>query len=227
MKFDRNTVIGFVMLAVLFFAYFWYNNQEIAAARKIEAEKIAAQKRIKDSLDRLEKPKQDSLNRIQDSLNRISTAGSFGVPSDTAEKIFTLENDLLVAHFSNKGGQLKKVELKKFRGPDSLYVRMGGNAFDELSYAINTGTNRTAQTSELFFNGADSSVLADGSKKIILSLMDSSGQGVQHEYILHPGNYMIDLNIRASNTLFTGGVDRKSTRLNSSHEWISRMPSSA
>ena len=26
---------------------------------------------------------------------------------------------------------------------------------------------------------------------------------------------------------FDGGLDRKSTRLNSSHEWISRMPSSA
>ena len=26
---------------------------------------------------------------------------------------------------------------------------------------------------------------------------------------------------------FLGGIDRKSTRLNSSHEWISRMPSSA
>ena len=28
-------------------------------------------------------------------------------------------------------------------------------------------------------------------------------------------------------TLAEGGADRKSTRLNSSHEWISRMPSSA
>mgnify|MGYP003335467011 CR=1 FL=1 len=31
----------------------------------------------------------------------------------------------------------------------------------------------------------------------------------------------------ASSTQFGGVVDRKSTRLNSSHEWISRMPSSA
>src|SRR5215203_3175446 len=28
MKFDRNTVIGFVILAVLFFGYFWFNSQE-------------------------------------------------------------------------------------------------------------------------------------------------------------------------------------------------------
>ena len=31
----------------------------------------------------------------------------------------------------------------------------------------------------------------------------------------------------ACETMVTTGLDRKSTRLNSSHEWISRMPSSA
>ena len=31
MKFDRNTVIGFVILAALFFGYFFYTNQEQTA----------------------------------------------------------------------------------------------------------------------------------------------------------------------------------------------------
>ena len=206
MKFDRNTLLGFVILALLFFGYFWYNNQEIVAARKIEAQKIAVQKRISDSLARLDKPKQDSLNRVQDSLNKVITAGSFGIPTDTARKVYTLENDLLIAHFDNKGGQLHTVELKKFRGPDSNLVRMGGSAYDDISYTINTGTNRTAQTSDLVFNKVDSSVLSDGSKKIVFSLSDSSGQGIQHEYVIHPGNYMIDMNIRVANSLVTGGV---------------------
>ena len=35
MNFDRNTVIGFVVLALLFFGYFYYNNQE-AAKYKLE-----------------------------------------------------------------------------------------------------------------------------------------------------------------------------------------------
>ena len=35
---------------------------------------------------------------------------------------------------------------------------------------------------------------------------------------------IVDVRTRAE---FSGGKDRKSTRLNSSHEWISRMPSSA
>ena len=45
-----------------------------------------------------------------------------------------------------------------------------------------------------------------------------SGKGTQSELIIK--EYGLD-------HISTGDVDRKSTRLNSSHEWISRMPSSA
>ena len=37
----------------------------------------------------------------------------------------------------------------------------------------------------------------------------------------------VDLAIPRNRLVVFTGVDRKSTRLNSSHEWISRMPSSA
>ena len=37
MKFDRNTVIGFVVLAALFFGYFYYTNKEQATYKKEKA----------------------------------------------------------------------------------------------------------------------------------------------------------------------------------------------
>ena len=39
MKFDRNTVIGFVVLALLFFGYFYFNRQGQLASLQEEAEK--------------------------------------------------------------------------------------------------------------------------------------------------------------------------------------------
>ena len=42
MNTDKNTVIGFILLAGLFFAYFWYNNKQ-------QAEIQAYNKRINDS----------------------------------------------------------------------------------------------------------------------------------------------------------------------------------
>ena len=47
MNFDRNTVIGFIILALLFFGFFWYNNQE---QMKLEKQKIEQAR--KDSIAR-------------------------------------------------------------------------------------------------------------------------------------------------------------------------------
>jgi YidC/Oxa1 family membrane protein insertase len=49
MKFDRNTVIGFVLLALLFFGFFYFNNQEQA--------RMAKNKAIQDSIAKASLPK--------------------------------------------------------------------------------------------------------------------------------------------------------------------------
>ncbi|TAL50499.1 MAG: membrane protein insertase YidC, partial [Chitinophagaceae bacterium] len=66
MNFDRNTVIGFVMLALLFFGYFYYNNKEQAAFKKNKA--------IQDSIANANKPKSDPLMQRADSLKVDSVA---------------------------------------------------------------------------------------------------------------------------------------------------------
>ena len=62
MNFDRNTVIGFVVLALLFFGYFYYNNQE-AAKYKLEN---ARKEFVKDSIAKANKPV-DTLAQKKDS----------------------------------------------------------------------------------------------------------------------------------------------------------------
>ena len=78
MNFDRNTVIGFVVLAVLFFGFFYYNSREQAANLKNKERELA----IKDSIARLNKPQIDPGTRvldstINDSLGRVASAGGF------------------------------------------------------------------------------------------------------------------------------------------------------
>ena len=61
MGMDRNTVIGFVLLALLFFGYFYYTSQGKEAFEK-------QQQHIKDSLDRL-KPKVDTSLKTAEHYN--------------------------------------------------------------------------------------------------------------------------------------------------------------
>ena len=44
MKFDRNTVIGFVVLAGLFFGYFYFTNKQQKDYQKQKNEKLAKEK---------------------------------------------------------------------------------------------------------------------------------------------------------------------------------------
>lgn len=63
MKFDRNTVIGFVILAALFFGYFYYTNKEQSAYRKDKLAKQQVEQARIDSINKANQPKQDFCTR--------------------------------------------------------------------------------------------------------------------------------------------------------------------
>lgn len=195
MNFDRNTVLGFVVLALLFFGYFWYTSKEQAAYRKEQA-------RI-DSIANANKPKPDTLALKRDSVrldsqNKVASAGAtFGNSANGTEQLLVAGNDLLKITFTNKGGQPKQVELKKFKQQDGSLVKLASLDFDKINYPINTG-ERTAQVDDLYFENGVEAKNADGSVTVSFALKssDSSGKSIIHQYIIHPDNYMIDFNIQ-------------------------------
>lgn len=208
MKFDRNTILGFVILALLFFGYFFYTNKEQASYKKQKEEQAAREQAIRDSIAKVTKPLQDSLSRKTDSAALASKAGSFKQSPDTAKEI-VIENNLLRAVFSNKGGTLKLVQLKQFKGPDSSLVRMGMFGYDEISYTINTGPNQSAKTTDLVFPGIDTAKNADGSTTLSFTLPSSDSAGgtsIVHQYTLRPDDYMIEFNVQLN------GADRLLTQ---------------
>ena len=212
MKFDRNTVLGFVILAALFFGYFFYTNKEQSAHKKQQAEKQAKQQAIQDSIAKINKPIQDSLNKIRDSVTQKNMTGIFQDTAVASEQLITLQNDLIKVTFTSKGGQPKKVELKNFKGQDSNLLKLASTDFDKISYTINTGkgaNSGSAQTSDLFFSRIDSSS-KEGNKTVSFTLQssDSSGSWITHEFTLKPNDYMIDFNVKmnGANTLLTQGT---------------------
>ncbi len=200
MKLDKNTVIGFTLLAFLFFAFFWYNNKQAQAYQAYE-------QKLKDSITKenaLRAPIVDSVKAkflaIQkDSLNRVEKAGKLLNAANGVEHTTVVENDLVKITFSNKGGKVKFVELKNYNSYDSNIVKLG-NESDVLGYTINTGNNVTAQTNDLFFVSSNIQKNQDGSQVINYSLTDSVGKIINHKYTIKLGNYMIDWDIELLNT---------------------------
>ena len=201
MNFDRNTIIGFVVLALLFFGYFWTTSRENAANQK----KQARERFVKDSIANANRPKVDSLTLREDSIKtesikRTNQLGIFKNITDTVEKLVNIENDLMKVTFTSKGGQVKKVELKKFRGQDSNFVKLASTNFDKISYRFNTGNNNNGQseTSDLFFSKIDSANNANGDKTISFTLPfpDSSGRLITHEFVVKKDDYLVDFNLK-------------------------------
>lgn len=153
MKADKNTIIGFVLLGILFFVYFWYTNKQQAALQ-------ASEKRAQDSITAVNaakvKPVDPAVARLdslrRDSLNRLSQAGTFDSAAMGTEQTVVVENNLMRVTFSNKGGEIKSVLLKNFKSVDSTPVVLGGSTRSQLGYTINTGANQSTETSNLFFS---------------------------------------------------------------------------
>lgn len=187
MKMDRNTVIGFVLLAGLLFVYLY-------TSTKSSHELQAQRQRQEDSVMRV-KFVQDSVLRLHDTASNVVVADS-GFRQVVTETPLVVENDVLKITFSNKGGQPKSVELKKYKsGKDSQQVVLGGTAFDKFSYRINTGSNQAADITELFFQPGTVTKNADGSQVVSYQLT-ANGQAITHQFVLRKEDYMIDWNVQ-------------------------------
>lgn len=195
MNFDRNTIIGFVVLAALLFGYFYFNSRE--------QQKFALEKFKQDST----KNAQDSIKRLKDSTVRFqNTPQQTVVQKDTSttglsqafygkDSTVSVSNGVMTVYFSNKGGQPATVELKNFKGPDSTAVKLASTRFDRISYTVTVAPNKTAPIDTLYFSGPTQTTNNDGSKTIEYRLHSSEGQEIVHQFIVRPDNYMIDFNI--------------------------------
>ncbi|HVF96643.1 MAG TPA: membrane protein insertase YidC [Flavisolibacter sp.] len=209
MKFDRNTVIGFIILAILFFGYFYYNSQEqtkYLALKKDQDRK----KFVQDSVKRAD----DSIARFRNSPQQTTTpvaataADSIGYEQarQGTEATTNVESDLLNIVFTNRGGQPKYVELKGFKGPDGASVKLGATDFDKINYNIASAQGKNTGIENLFFSAAEKATTAAGTT-ITYRLRSAEGKQIVHQYLVRPKNYMVDFTITVDGAQQTLGTN--------------------
>jgi len=193
MGIDKNTLIGFSLIAALLIAMFAINSRSRLA---LEGEK----KRIEDSIAAL-KPKLDSnaalINTAVTDTNKkiaLVPASPFQQPSAT-ETFTEVQNDLMVIRFSNKGAQPVKVTLKQFKTADGKEVVLQDGPFNRFSYTFNSANNKTEESADIYFMPGVVVVNADKSQSITFTASDSTGKKMVHQYNIKPADYMLDLNL--------------------------------
>lgn len=206
MNFDRNTIIGFVLLMLLLFGFMFISERqraEFAKQKQIEADSIAAVKKAKQRL-------QDSAAAFlpavsADTVQKADTLA--GVQSVLApEQLTVVENKRMKVTFTNKGAYPRSVELKDYRRWDGTAVILGGPQH-LLAYDINIGNNAAASTENLSFGTPE--ITRNGDVQLVrYSLVQENGSKIEHEFTIHDDEYLMDWNLKLNGVdrLFTQGI---------------------
>ncbi|MCK8479607.1 membrane protein insertase YidC [Psychroserpens algicola] len=207
-KFDLNSIIGFVLIFGILLFMMWQNQpspEEIAEQEKqaqIEADKKAkADETAKANDTKVTTAEDYALGNANDSLKieaLKSKLGAFAYASTlpSASDSYTAVNtDVLDLKFSNKGGFVSEVILKKFVDYDSVPIALIQDGNEYFNITFPTSDNRILNTKDLYFQP---SVTKNGSNTVVsMKLKVSESKFLEYRYELKPDEYMIDFSIRS------------------------------
>jgi YidC/Oxa1 family membrane protein insertase len=195
---DKNTIIGFALIAVILISFGIYNTPS-------EAEKKAQQKTI-DSLAQIQKNKDEQVKAanaqnvkselaISDSAKLIQNAQKYGMLAGAANgtiNYLTLENENLKVKLSNKGARIVSVVLKNYKTHDKKPLELFNE--DSSSFNLNLNIeNRLVNTSDLYFvaTGDNKMVSAGDSAIASFKLAAADGKYLELVYSLKGNDFIV------------------------------------
>ncbi|MFN8284063.1 MAG: membrane protein insertase YidC [Chitinophagales bacterium] len=209
MGFDKNTVIGIVLIMMIYLGFTVYNDKQQAEYEKThpKAKTEASKYPVNDSSknvagkDSTVANNNSALANVVDSL-KAQSLGSFASFAQGNEQLITIENDDCIYTLSNKGGVIKKVVLKGFttftKKPLVLFEDHGSD-FNFSFLANNSKT--TIETEKLFFSSTATSQKISGDQKldVVYKIDLGNGKTYEHKYTLNGKGYAADFVINAIN----------------------------
>lgn len=199
---NKNTIIGTLLISVLIMFYVGNsaktasNNAEEQVATEIKANEEVKELKKKEALIEqfVEASTQDSASLSVAEENAKKEFGEFYNSIKGSEQKVVLENNLVSIEISNKGAQIKKVELKEFLTWDKKPL----NLIDESqSLNLTLATNskpKGLDLENLFF---DIEKLSDNSVSLKLKINES--QYFEQIYSLNDDSYFVDFDINLVN----------------------------
>jgi YidC/Oxa1 family membrane protein insertase len=191
---DRNSIIGLVLIFLILIGFAWYNQpSEIELqAMKHKQDSIALVNYQADSAAMASAQivlKNDSLKNVFDTAAAKATYGTFASFSKGEESFTKLENEELLVTFTNKGGRIYSVQLKKQKRFDGTELILFTGDNNRFTYTFNTADGKTINTQDLYFTP----VLGADGKSLTMQVKLSDGQYIEQQYALTAdNNQMVD-----------------------------------
>ena len=188
---DKNSIIGFVLIGVIFFGFTWYQSNQYQKQREYQAQ-----------LDSIAYAEQAALMAEQDSIARASgiMAAESGTAVSSGQKKYldsllnsrsnaeagyvTLANDKLELVLSTKGAQPYSARLNDYRTYDSTDLYLIKPGYSDYNIAVFAGEN--INTREVVFDVAETT-----DSSVVMRLPFRNGGYLEQKYILPEDSYMV------------------------------------
>jgi YidC/Oxa1 family membrane protein insertase len=204
-KFDLNSIIGFALIFGILLFMLWQNKptpEEVAAEEKAKQAQVEAEQKAKVQKDTFVSTAEDYSNttaldslKLEGLKNKLGAFAYASTLPSASDNETLVETDVLQLKFSNKGGYLSEVKLKKFVSFTAapIYIIKDGNAAFNISFS--TTDNRNLNTQDLYF---EPTVTQNGDNTVVsMKLKVSETEFLEYRYELKPDDYMFAFDVRS------------------------------
>ncbi len=206
---DKKAITGFVLIFILLIA--------IQYISKPSKEQLAKEKKMHDSIELVKKNEtaktdtikqktiSDSNDVVADITNNVANKAFFGVFAPFSvgtENEYKLENENMEITFTNKGGRIKNIKLKKYESwledkdhkkivNDVKLLNYPTDKF-ELILPVAGANNNLVNTNDLYFK------VVQDKNQISFIADNNSGISIVQSYKISPDTYQIDYDVKHS-----------------------------
>jgi YidC/Oxa1 family membrane protein insertase len=194
-KFDKNTIIGFLLIGAIMLWYMYTNQPEVDPnADQVQNTETISEEPAKEVVTEIAVLEQSNID-TSELENRYGSFASAMEVAGNSEKETTVESDLLKLTFSNKGAFLSRAELtqyKKFDGEELVLIQKENADFN---IAFTDNENRLLNTRDLYFTPT---VSKSGSSTFIsMKLSLGADKFIEYLYELKKDDYMVGFSVKS------------------------------
>lgn len=227
---DKNTIIGFILIAAVLFGFMYFNqpskediekrNQQLRQDSIEHAQTLLSEQK-KDSAT-FQEPKKETSNPEDDFFTTpVQAVDSMALAVDSInamqkEEIITLENEKLKLDFSTKGGRILSVRLKEYSNYKDSSLYLFKNEESAFFLQLRNKQGKALQTQNLIFTP-----VSQDDQSLVMRYSYSPDQYIDFIYTLSTDDYMVkfDINVQGMENV----LDRESAELFELH-WMQALP---
>ena len=209
---NKETIVGWVLIIALMIGFVFYQNKKFESDQKLKKEQAKAQqieKAKEKNLQPVSAALPDTIQAVnstlqtpnslggKDSSAMSAQCGAFALAVKGDEKFFVIENDVQKITLTSKGGQIKSVELKKYKTWDKKPLILFTDKTNSIGYQFPIENNQIIDTRQLYFEpvGNTFKVTGDSSKTFALRLSAGDGKYFEQRFTLKGNSYLLNYDV--------------------------------